>query len=156
MLGRGQTARHKGREHLLSHYHSRDRVQIGIKSFSHLYQTNTAPCNTTCSWKWVESRIWIVIAVIAGSRVRRTRGRRQQGEPGECPGVSSSHKAPQGHLLAEGNHDSQDPSTGTDLSSGARSTRLHFKYCSSISNTVERDISLFSLQEVDYCGVSSG
>lgn len=33
MLGGGQTARHKGREHLLSHCHSTDRVQICIKSF---------------------------------------------------------------------------------------------------------------------------
>lgn len=33
MLGGGQTARHKGREHLLSHCHSRDRVQICMKSF---------------------------------------------------------------------------------------------------------------------------
>lgn len=40
--------------------------------FGYLYQTNTAPCNTICSWKWVESRIWIVIAVcFFGSYVPR-------------------------------------------------------------------------------------
>lgn len=80
----------------------------------------------------------------------------QQGEPRGCPGVSSSHKALQGHLLAEGNHNSQDASTGTHISLGARSTRLHFKSSSSIQNTVERGICLFSLQEVDSCGVSLG
>lgn len=54
----------------------------------------------------------------------------QGGEPRECPGVSSSHKAPQGHLLAEGNHNSQGASTGTHLSLGARSTtfQTQFKY----------------------------
>lgn len=54
----------------------------------------------------------------------------QWGEPRECPGVSSSHKAPQGHLLAEGNHNSQDASTGTHFSLGARSTafQIQFKY----------------------------
>lgn len=47
----------------------------------------------------------------------------------ECLGVS---KAPQGHLLAEGNHDSQDASSGTHLSLRARSTWLHFKCSLSI------------------------
>lgn len=31
--------------------------------FGYLYQTNTAPCNTICSWEWVESRMWMIPAV---------------------------------------------------------------------------------------------
>lgn len=66
----------------------------------------------------------------------------QWGEPRGCPGVSSSHKAPQGHLLAEGNHDSQGASAGTHLSLGARSTlfQMQFKY---LKYHGKRDLSVF-------------
>lgn len=94
--------------------------------FSHLDQTNTAPCNTTCSWKVRgEQDYGLLLQLLLGAVCAG-----QWGEPRECPGVSSSHKAPQGHLLAEGNHNSQGASTGTHLSLGARSTtfQTQFKY----------------------------
>lgn len=51
---------------------------------------------------------------------------RAGGEPRECPGLS---KAPQGHLLAGGNHDSQGASGGTHLSLRARSMfQMQFEY----------------------------
>lgn len=124
MLGGGQTARHKGREHLLSHCHSRDRVQICIKSFfSFIPDKHSTMQHNLQLEVGGEAGYGLLLQLLLGAMCAG-----QWGEPRECPGVSSSHKAPQGHLLAEGNHDSQDASTGTHLSLGARSTAFQMQF----------------------------
>lgn len=60
-----------------------------------LYRTNTAPCNTIRSWKWVESRVRSECSLLA--RERR-------------PGSAAGTQAPGWRLLAGGDHSSQDAS----------------------------------------------